>query len=204
LALRGRDDECASLNGLLDAVRRGESRSLVLRGEAGIGKTALLEYLIASAAPLTVVRAVGVESEMELVYAGLHQLCAPLLDRLHEWLRRQQRRVDARAQLRAAHDQFTSIGMDAFAERTRKELLATGERLRTQTVETRDDLTGQERQIARLAREGLSNPEIGARLFLSSRTVEWHLRKVFTKLGISSRRELASVLSNSESEPVPV
>jgi ATP/maltotriose-dependent transcriptional regulator MalT len=121
-----------------------------------------------------------------------------------EWLRRQQRRVDARAQLRAAHDQFTSIGMDAFAERTRKELLATGEKLRTRTVETRDDLTGQERQIARLARDGLSNPEIGARLFLSSRTVEWHLRKVFTKLGISSRRELASVLSSSESEPVRV
>jgi DNA-binding NarL/FixJ family response regulator len=94
--------------------------------------------------------------------------------------------------------------MDAFAERARKELLATGEKLRTRTVETRDDLTGQERQIARLAREGLSNPEIGARLFLSSRTVEWHLRKVFTKLGISSRRELASVLSSSESEPVPV
>ena len=81
--------------------------------------------------------------------------------------------------------------MEAFAERARGELLATGERVRKRTVETRDELTPQERQIARLARDGLSNPEIGARLFLSPRTVEWHLRKVFTKLGIRSRRELA-------------
>ena len=81
-SLRGRASECALLDGLVGAIRRGESRSLVLRGEAGIGKTALLEYLIASASDLTVVRAAGVESEMELAYAGLHQLCAPLLDRL--------------------------------------------------------------------------------------------------------------------------
>ena len=82
--LRGRASECALLDDLVSAVRRGESRSLVLRGEAGIGKTALLEYLVASASDLTVVRAVGVESEMELAYASLHQLCAPLLDRLDE------------------------------------------------------------------------------------------------------------------------
>jgi predicted ATPase len=81
-ALRGRASECALLDELASAIRRGESRSLVLRGEAGIGKTALLEYLIASAQDLTVVRAVGVESEMELAYASLHQLCGPLLDRL--------------------------------------------------------------------------------------------------------------------------
>jgi DNA-binding NarL/FixJ family response regulator len=132
----------------------------------------------------------------------------PELARAHllygEWLRREQRRVDARAQLRAAHERFVSIGMEAFAERARQELLATGEKVRTRTVETRDDLTAQERQIARLARDGLSNPEIGARLFLSSRTVEWHLRKVFAKLAISSRRELAGALASSESEPVPV
>jgi DNA-binding CsgD family transcriptional regulator len=84
--------------------------------------------------------------------------------------------------------------MEAFAERARAELRATGERVRRRGVETRDDLTPQERQIARLARDGLSNPEIGARLFLSPRTVEWHLRKVFTKLGISSRRELRSAM----------
>jgi DNA-binding NarL/FixJ family response regulator len=119
-----------------------------------------------------------------------------------EWLRREGRRVDARAQLRAGLDQFTSMGMEAFAERARKELLATGEKARKRTVETRDDLTPQERQIAQLACDGLSNPEIGSRLFLSPRTVEWHLRKVFGKLGIRSRYELASALAVSEPEPV--
>jgi DNA-binding NarL/FixJ family response regulator len=84
--------------------------------------------------------------------------------------------------------------MESFAERARRELLATGERVRRRTVETRDDLTPQEEQIARLARDGLSNTEIGARLFLSARTVEWHLRKVFSKLGISSRKALREAL----------
>jgi ATP/maltotriose-dependent transcriptional regulator MalT len=120
-----------------------------------------------------------------------------------EWLRRNSRRVDARAQLRAAHEQFTSIGMEAFAERARGELLATGETVRRRSAETRDELTAQETQIAQLAREGLSNPEIGSRLFLSPRTVEWHLRKVFAKLGISSRRELADALPSSDAELVP-
>jgi len=123
----------------------------------------------------------------------------PELARAHllygEWLRRENRRVDARAQLRAAHDLFTSIGMEAFAERTRKELLATGETVRERSAETREQLTPQEEQIARLARDGLSNPEIGAQLFLSARTVEWHLRKVFTKLGIGRRRELDAALA---------
>jgi DNA-binding CsgD family transcriptional regulator/tetratricopeptide (TPR) repeat protein len=120
-----------------------------------------------------------------------------------EWLRRAHRRVDARAQLRAAHDQFTSMRMDAFAERARTELFATGGKVRKRIVETRDELTSQERHIARLAREGLSNPEIGARLFLSPRTVEWHLRKVFTKLEIRSRHELSSALPSAESELAP-
>jgi DNA-binding CsgD family transcriptional regulator/tetratricopeptide (TPR) repeat protein len=120
-----------------------------------------------------------------------------------EWLRRESRRVDARAQLRAAHDQFTSIGMETFADRARQELLATGERVRKRTISTRDQLTAQERQIAQLARDGLSNPEIGARLFLSPRTVEWHLRKVFTKLGINSRRELAGALPSPDQDLVP-
>ncbi len=115
-----------------------------------------------------------------------------------EWLRREKRRVEARVQLRAAHDQFTSIGMEAFAGRARHELNATGEKVTYRGVETRDDLTPQERQIAGLARDGLSNPEIGARLFISPRTVEWHLRKVFAKLGIRSRRELARALPGSE------
>jgi DNA-binding NarL/FixJ family response regulator len=90
--------------------------------------------------------------------------------------------------------------MEAFAERARGELLATGEKVRKRTVATRDVLTAQERQVVRLAREGLSNPEIGARLFLSPRTVEWHLRNAFTKLGIHSRRELTDALSSSWSE----
>ena len=128
----------------------------------------------------------------------------PELARAHllygEWLRRENRRVDARVQLRAAHDQFASIGMEAFGERARGELLATGEKVRKRTVATRDVLTAQERQVARLAREGLSNPDIGARLFLSPRTVEWHLRNAFTKLGIHSRRELTDALPSSGSE----
>jgi ATP/maltotriose-dependent transcriptional regulator MalT len=120
-----------------------------------------------------------------------------------EWLRRENRRVDARAQLRTAHEQFTAIGMEAFAERARRELLATGERVHKRTTETRDDLTAQERQVALLARDGMSNVEIGARLFLSQHTVAYHLRKVFSKLGIRSRRELAAALPSSESELVP-
>ncbi len=136
-----------------------------------------------------------------------HTRLRPELARSHllygEWLRRERRRVDARAQLRAAHDLFVAIGMEAFAERARGELQATGERVRKRTVETRDELTPQELQIARLARDGLSNPEIGARLFLSPRTVEWHLRKVFSKLGIHSRQELSRALPSSDSELVP-
>ena len=87
------------------------------------------------------------------------------------------------------------MGAEAFAERARRELLATGETVRKRTVETRDELTPQEAQIARLAADGRTNPEIGAQLFISPRTVEYHLAKVFTKLGISSRRELRRALA---------
>ena len=114
-----------------------------------------------------------------------------------EWLRRRQRRVDAREQLRAAHEMFSAAGAEAFAERARGELLATGETVRKRTVETRDELTAQEAQIARLARDGRTNPEIGAQLFISPRTVEWHLRHVFTKLGIRSRRQLHDALPDA-------
>ncbi len=107
-----------------------------------------------------------------------------------EWLRRQGRRIDAREQLRAAHDLALQMGLAAVAERARTELLATGEKVRKRSVDTADVLTAQEFQIARLARDGLSNPEIGTRLFLSPRTVEWHLRKVFSKLDVTSRRQL--------------
>jgi len=115
-----------------------------------------------------------------------------------EWLRREGRRVDAREHLRTAHELHERIGMEAFAERARRELLATGEKVRKRVDETRGQLTPQEQQIARLARDGLTNPEIGAMLFLSPRTVEWHLRKVFTKLGIGSRGDLRSVLATPE------
>jgi DNA-binding NarL/FixJ family response regulator len=93
-----------------------------------------------------------------------------------------------------AHEMFVSMGAEAFADRARRELLATGETVRKRTVETRGELTAQETQIARLARDGLSNPEIGARLFISSRTVQYHLRKVFIKLGVRSRTQLDGVL----------
>jgi DNA-binding NarL/FixJ family response regulator len=111
-----------------------------------------------------------------------------------EWLRREGRRLDAREQLRAAHETFTAMGTEAFGNRAERELLGTGEQARKRTDEARADLTAQEAQIAGFARDGLSNAEIGARLFLSARTVEWHLRKVFSKLGISSRRQLQAAL----------
>ncbi len=107
-----------------------------------------------------------------------------------EWLRREGQRVEARDHLRTAHEMLTACGMPTFAERAWRELQATGETARKRTAEPTDDLTAQEYQIARLAREGYSNPEIGTRLFISPRTVEWHLRKVFGKLGVTSRRQL--------------
>lgn len=122
----------------------------------------------------------------------------PELGRSHlvygEWLRRANRRIDARHQLRTAHDLFISMGIEGFAERARRELLATGETVRKRSVDTATDLTPQERQIAMLAAELRRNSEIAAQLFLSPKTVEWHLRKVFTKLGVTSRRELGTVL----------
>jgi DNA-binding CsgD family transcriptional regulator len=114
-----------------------------------------------------------------------------------EWLRRERRRLDAREHLRTAFEMFNAMGIEAFAGRAERELLATGERVRRRTVETRDELTAQEAQVARLAREGLSNAEIGARLFISPHTVAYHLRKIFNKLGITSRSELGRVLPES-------
>jgi len=121
-----------------------------------------------------------------------------------EWLRRERRRTDARGQLRTAHQMFVTMGAEGFAERTRRELLATGETARKRTVENTGQLTVQEAQVAELAREGLSNLEIGARLFISPRTVEYHLHKVFAKLDISSRTELDGALPREPSAPLAV
>jgi DNA-binding CsgD family transcriptional regulator len=120
-----------------------------------------------------------------------------------EWLRGQRRRLDAREQLHIAHDMLAAMGADGFAERAARELQATGETARRRTVETSNGLTAQETQIARLARDGLSNPEIGARLFISPRTVEYHLHKVFGKLDIGSRTELAGALPGEANAPLP-
>jgi DNA-binding CsgD family transcriptional regulator/tetratricopeptide (TPR) repeat protein len=181
-----------------------------------------LEQLIAATAPSNTDWGRGIEARCRaLVSEGEHaeRLHREAIDRLAgsrrrpdlarahllygEWLRREKRRGDARVHLHAAHDQCASLGMEAFAERARAELIGTGEKVRQRTVETRDELTPQERQIARLARDGMSNPEIGARLFLSPRTVEWHLRNVFSKLGIRSRRQLRVALPSSHPEIVP-
>jgi len=118
-----------------------------------------------------------------------------------EWLRRENRRIDARDQLRAAFEAFASMGARSFADRARRELQATGEKVRRGSYDTRGELTPQEEQIAQLAREGRTNLEIGQQLFIGARTVEWHLRKVFAKLDISSRHELGKALSRPGSAP---
>ncbi len=132
----------------------------------------------------------------------------PAVARAHllygEWLRRENRRRDARVELRAAHGLFTTMGIEAFAERARHELMATGDTVRRRTVETVSELTDQEEHIARLAVNGRTNVEIGTQLFLSTRTVEWHLSKVYTKLGVGSRRELRQALAGlGRADPRP-
>jgi DNA-binding CsgD family transcriptional regulator len=142
------------------------------------------------------------ESYLEAIERLGRTRCKPDLARAHlvygEWLRRERRRADSRAQLRTARDMFEATGMEAFADRAGRELQATGETARKRTdVERTERLTAQEMQVAWLARDGLSNPEIGGRLFLSSRTVQYHLRNVFAKLDIGSRSQLVDALSES-------
>jgi ATP/maltotriose-dependent transcriptional regulator MalT len=189
----------------------------LVEAAARVGDTELardaLERLAETTQPCGTEFALGIEARSRaLLSAGAtaDELYREAIDRLRhtrlrpelaraqllygEWLRREGRRVDAREQLRTAHDLLAAIGMEAFAERARIELLATGETARRRTVETSGELTAQEALIARLARDGLSNPEIGSRLFISARTVKYHLRKVFTKLDISSRAQLDRAL----------
>ncbi len=187
------------------AARCGEAEL----AEAALGR--LAERALAAGTP----RALGLlarsrallacDADAEPLYAEaiahLRQCRAkPQLARGHllygEWLRRQRRRRDARAQLRTAHDMFTAMGAEAFAERARVELLATGERARQRTAETESELTPQEAQIARLVSQGESNRDIAAQLFLSPSTVDYHLRKVFRKTGVTSRTQLARAMAD--------
>jgi DNA-binding CsgD family transcriptional regulator len=182
-------------------------------GEAEIAREAL-DRLVAATRPFSTDFATGLEARTRALVAEGDEADAlyreaierfgrtrlrPELARAHllygEWLRRERRRIDARAELRRAYDMFVAIGMTAFTERARRELLATGETVRRRTEEVADgeELTSQERQIAQLVRDGFSNIEVGTRLFLSPRTVEWHLRKIFAKLSITSRRQLRDV-----------
>jgi len=194
----------SALEELIEAAARG--------GEAGRGADALRRLSVMTAVGGSD-WAAGIEArlkallsegdEAEHYYADAVERLGrtplrPALARAHllygEWLRRENRRVDARHQLRSAYDLFTAIGADAFGERARRELVATGEKVRKRDVDTVNDLTPQEDHIARLARDGRTNSEIGAQLFISARTVEWHLRKIFIKLAISSRRGLSHAL----------
>jgi DNA-binding CsgD family transcriptional regulator len=163
-----------------DFARGVEARSRALVGEGDAAEAAYLEAIDAFG-----------RTTMRMLLARAQLLYG-------EWLRRANRRLDARVQLGAAHEFFTRVRADGFAGRAARELLATGARPRKRTDETRAQLTAQEAQIASLAGDGHTNPEIGARLFLSPRTVEWHLHKVFMKLDIGSRRELRETLPRAD------
>jgi ATP/maltotriose-dependent transcriptional regulator MalT len=198
---------------LVEAAARG--------GNAALARDAL-ERLAATTQPCGTDWALGIEARCRALLSdgevadelygeaidrlGRTQL-RPELARAHllygEWLRREARRTDAREQLHTAHDMLAAIGMEAFAERARRELLATGEAVRRHNLEPGTTLTAQEALIARLARDGRTNPEIGAQLFLSARTIESHLRKIYTKLGISSRRELHDALTRPGQDSQP-
>src|SRR4051794_9385013 len=185
---------CGKLDLATEALERLASKAQATRTDWALGVEARARALLGEGADAerwfrTAIDCLG-RTRVRAELARTHLLYG-------EWLRRESRRLDARAELRVAHEQLSSMGMQAFAERVDGGLLATREKVSRRIAETRDDLTSQERQIAQLAREGLSNPEIGARLFLSPRTVEWHLRHVFAKLEIRSRRQLAGALQAS-------
>jgi len=184
-----------------DALERLSERTRAAGTEFAFGIEARSRALMSEGAPAEGLYHKAIEeldrTRMRLEVARAHLLYG-------EWLRRENRRVDAREQLRSAHELFATMGAEGFAERAARELLATGERARKRTADTRGELTAQEAQIAQLAREGYSNPEIGAQLFISPRTVEYHLHKVFTKLAISSRTQLDGALPPETREAQPV
>jgi DNA-binding CsgD family transcriptional regulator len=170
------------------ALRRLEDRTRTGATDAALGVRARSRALVSDREYAGVLHRQGLKW---LAGSGIALQLARARLLYGEWLRRESRRVDARGQLRAAHGTFNRLGAEGFAERARRELLATGERVRRRTADTRDNLTAQETLIAGLAGHGRTNPEIGAELFISPRTVEWHLRKVFRKMGINSRRQLS-------------
>jgi len=205
-AARGLGPSILLLAELIEAAARSgqaERATGPLAQLAEIAHAAGTDWALGTHARATAMLAEGEAAERlyrEAVERLSHVKTRATLARAHllygEWLRREHRRVDARKQLRVAYAMLSDMGMEAFAERARRELLATGETVRKRTVETLDELTPQEVQVARLAAGGQTNPEIGAQLFLSPRTVEWHLGKVFGKLGVSSRKELRAALSD--------
>jgi DNA-binding CsgD family transcriptional regulator len=172
------------------ALPRFEERAGASGTDWGLGAVASARALLASNEHADDLFAEAIE-RLERANIVLHLARARLS--YGEWLRRVNRRADARQQLTTAHEMFTRMGAQGFAERARRELIATGEKVRKQELSSGDDLTAQEAQIARLAADGLTNSEIGSQLFISTHTVEWHLRKVFVKLGITSRRQLRTI-----------
>ena len=181
---------CGELETADVAARRLEERAGASGTDFGLGFSASARALIADDEHADVLFAEGIE-RLERTRMVIHLARAHL--RYGEWLRRVNRRVDARRHLGKAHEMFTRMGAQAFAERARRELVATGEKIAKQPSGSGDELTAQETQIARLAGDGFTNQEIGAQLFISTHTVEWHLRKVFVKLGITSRRQLRTI-----------
>jgi DNA-binding CsgD family transcriptional regulator len=172
------------------AIRQLEERAGASATDWGLGVLASARALLADDQLAEALFTEAIE-RLERTSIVVHLARAHL--RYGEWLRRLNRRLDARRHLTEAHAMFTRMGANAFAERARRELVAIGGKVRKQPVNSGDELTAQEAQIARLAAEGLTNQEIGAQLFISTHTVEWHLRKVFVKLGITSRRQLRTV-----------
>jgi DNA-binding CsgD family transcriptional regulator len=189
-AARSGDQEVAS-----DAMAQLEERTRASGTEWALGMQARSAALLSEGEVAETLYRRAIE-RLAHTRIAVHSARAHLI--YGEWLRRAQRRVDAREQLRVAFEMFSDFGAGAFAERARQELVATGETVPRRTTETRDVLTPQEAQVARLAAQGRTNPEIGAQLFISPRTVEYHLRKVFTKLGINSRKALREALPEAE------